>query len=156
MKSDKAKKQAVISAAYSHQACESRRKDAQRAGVLWSDEDYEYCKLDCYCSGSIIEKLVTKEVRVFHAYLEDWEDVLFNSKGDDIHAAQISAKYGVSSSWMRTRMIKWESSESLIVLFLPNAGRDAERLKEREQRRRVLSKLISIRFWVSMRGFSLN
>jgi hypothetical protein len=94
LKSDKTKKQAVISAAYSHQACESRRKDAQRAGVLWSDEDYEYCKLDRYCSGSIIEKLVTKEVRVFHAYLEDWEDVLFNSKGDDIHAARISAKYG--------------------------------------------------------------
>ena len=36
-----------------------------------------------------------KEVRVFHAYLEDWEDVLFNSNGDvDIHAARISAKYG--------------------------------------------------------------
>ena len=32
---------------------------------------------------------------MFHAYLEDWEDVLFNSNGDvDIHAARISAKYG--------------------------------------------------------------
>ena len=49
LKSDKTKKQAVISAACSHQACESRRKDVQRAGMLWSDADYEYCKLDCYC-----------------------------------------------------------------------------------------------------------
>ena len=30
---------------------------------------------------------------VFHAYLEDWEDVQFNSKGDDVHAAKVLAKY---------------------------------------------------------------
>ena len=30
--------------------------------------------------------------RVFHAYLEDWEDLQFNSKGDDDHAARVLAK----------------------------------------------------------------
>ena len=32
--------------------------------------------------------------RVFLCYLEDWEDVQFNRKGDDVHAARVSAKYG--------------------------------------------------------------
>jgi hypothetical protein len=26
--------------------------------------------------------------------LEDWEDVQFNNKGDEVHAARLSAKYG--------------------------------------------------------------
>ena len=26
--------------------------------------------------------------------MEDWEDVQFNSKGDEVHASRISAKYG--------------------------------------------------------------
>lgn len=60
---------------------------------MWSDEDYDYCKMDHYCLGSIIENLVTKDVRVLHAYLEDWEDVQFGSKGDDIHAARVLDKH---------------------------------------------------------------
>jgi len=40
----KVMKQAVISAAYSHQANEARRVRTQTAGVLWNDQDFEYCK----------------------------------------------------------------------------------------------------------------
>ena len=92
--SEKAKKQSVISAAFARQKNELHRKHAQRAGVLWTDEDFEFCKLDHYCSGSLVEELVVEPSRVFHSYLEDWEDVQFGRKGDDIHAARVSAKYG--------------------------------------------------------------
>ena len=54
---EKAKKLSVISASYNHKKCEARRVQAQRAGVIWTDEDFKYCKLDSYCSESIIEKL---------------------------------------------------------------------------------------------------
>lgn len=38
--------------------------------------------------------MVEEPTRIFHAYLEDWEDVQVNSKGDEVHVARISAKYG--------------------------------------------------------------
>jgi hypothetical protein len=91
---EKAKKLSVISASYSHKKCEARRVQAQKAGVIWTDDDFKYCKLDSYCSESIIEKLKENEVRVFHAYMEDWEKMQFNSKGDEVYAARVSAKYG--------------------------------------------------------------
>ena len=92
--SEKAKKQSVISAAFARQKNESHWKHAQRAGVLWTDEDFEFCKLDHYCSGPMVEELVVEPTKVFHCYREDWEDVQFNRKGDDVHAARVSAKYG--------------------------------------------------------------
>ena len=91
--SEKTKKQSVICAAFARQKNETQRKHAQRAGVLWSDEDFEYCKLDEFCQGNITDEITIETKRVFHAYLEDWEDVQFNSKGDDVHAARVSAKY---------------------------------------------------------------
>jgi hypothetical protein len=91
--SEKTKKQSVICAAFERQKNETQRKQAQRAGVLWSDEDFQYCKLDEYCQGDITEDIVIEPKRVFHAYLEEWEDMQFNSKGNDVHAARVSAKY---------------------------------------------------------------
>ena len=70
---EKAKKLSVISASYGHKKCEAHCVQAQKAGVIWTDDDFKYCKLDSYCSESIIEKLKENEVRVFHAYMEDWE-----------------------------------------------------------------------------------
>jgi len=92
--SEKAKKQSVISTAFARHKNESYRKHAQWAGVLWTDEDFEFCKLDHHCSGLLIEELVVEPARVFHCYHEDWEDVQFGLKGDDAHAARVSAKYG--------------------------------------------------------------
>jgi hypothetical protein len=57
LSSEKIKKQAIISAAYSHQKNEAHHKTAQKAGVLWTDEDFDYCKIDRYCQGSIVDKL---------------------------------------------------------------------------------------------------
>jgi hypothetical protein len=62
--------------------------------VLWTDEDFDYCNIDQYCEGSIVDKLRLKDARVFHAYLEDWENMQFGSKGNEGHAAKVSAKYG--------------------------------------------------------------
>jgi hypothetical protein len=91
---EKAKKLSVISASYSHKKCEARRNRARRADVLFNDEDFKYCKLDRYCSDAVIESLKSRDVRVFHAYMEDWERIQFDQKGDDVHAARVSAKYG--------------------------------------------------------------
>ena len=78
--SEKTKKQSVICVAFARQKNETQRKQAQRAGVLWSDEDFQYCKLDEYCQGDISEDIVIEPKRVFHAYLEDWEDVRFAAR----------------------------------------------------------------------------
>jgi hypothetical protein len=47
--SEKTKKQSVICSAFERQKNKTQRIQAQRAGVLWTDEDFEYCKLDEYC-----------------------------------------------------------------------------------------------------------
>ena len=90
---EKAKKQAVVSAAYSRKRSEARRANAQKAGELWNDDDFTWCKIDHYCTGSIVKR-VREPIRIFRAYKEEWEKVQFDSKGDDIHAAKLSAKYG--------------------------------------------------------------
>ncbi len=51
--SEKTKKQAIISAVYSHQKNEAHCKKAQKAGVLWTDEDFEYCKIECFCKDPL-------------------------------------------------------------------------------------------------------
>ena len=62
--------------------------------MLWTDEDFEFCKLDHYFSELMVEELIVELMRVFHCYLKDWEDVQFGQKGDDVCAAKVSAKYG--------------------------------------------------------------
>jgi len=65
--SEKTKKQSVICAAFARQKNETQRKQAQWAGVLWSDEDFEYCKLDEFCQGNITDEITIEIKRVFHA-----------------------------------------------------------------------------------------
>ena len=84
LSSKKAKKQLVTSADFARKKDESHRKHAQWTGVLWSDEDFEFCKLDHGCLGSVDEPVV-KPARVFHCCLEVWEDVQFGQKGYDVH-----------------------------------------------------------------------
>jgi hypothetical protein len=91
---EKSKKLSVISTSYSHKKCEAHRVKDQKAGVIWTNDDFKYCKLDSYCPENIIEKLKENEVRVFHAYMEDWEKIQFNSKGEEVYAVRVSAKYG--------------------------------------------------------------
>lgn len=92
--SEKTKAQTVIAGAYSHQKSASRRGKAQKAGKVWTGEDFLFLKLDSYCAGSIAASII-KPVRVFRCFKEGWECVQYDSKGDDIiHAAKLSAKYG--------------------------------------------------------------
>ena len=95
LSSDKTKKQSVVCAAYSHEKSEARRVQAQKAGQLWSDEDFAWCKIDSYCTGSIIEQINTGPVRAFRfrAWEEHWEKNQFNKRGDSRHAAGVSAKW---------------------------------------------------------------
>ena len=58
---DKTKKQSVICAAFAMERNQTQRIQAQPAGVLWTDEDFEYCKLDEYCQGNISHELSTQE-----------------------------------------------------------------------------------------------
>ena len=90
----KAKKQAVVCAAYSDEKAEARRVKAQRAGELWTDEDFTYLKLDHYCSGSVVERIRERNVRIFRCYEENWEKQQFDKKGDARYAAKVAAKYG--------------------------------------------------------------
>lgn len=94
LSTEKAKAQTVVAGAYSHRKSEARRTKCQKAGKLWTDEDFEFMKLDRYCSGSIIESVTTKPTRHFKCYLEPWEEMAFDSRGDAVHAAKLSAKYG--------------------------------------------------------------
>ena len=108
---EKAKKLSVLSASYSHKKCEARRVHAQRAGVIWTDDDFKYCKLDSYCSESIIKKLKENEVRVFHAYMEDWEKMQFNSKGDEV-LSMVVLSISITTKRMR-KMRVWGRLEHL-------------------------------------------
>ena len=49
---EKNKKQSIICSGFARQKNETQRIQAQRAGMLWTDEDFEYCKLDEYCQGT--------------------------------------------------------------------------------------------------------
>jgi hypothetical protein len=55
LSSMKIKKQAIISAAYSRQKVEACHKTAQKSSMLWTDEVFDYCKIDQYCQGSIVD-----------------------------------------------------------------------------------------------------
>ena len=88
----KSKKQAVISTSYSHKKSKAQRMAAQWASVLWTEEDFKFCKIHSYCSSPMVAHLKSRQLRVFHAYKDDWEDVQFSLKGDDIHATEVSAK----------------------------------------------------------------
>ena len=57
--SEKTKKQSVICTAFARQKNETQRKQAQQAGVLWCDEDFEYCKLDEFCQWNITKFLLS-------------------------------------------------------------------------------------------------
>ncbi len=65
--SEKTKKQSVICTAFARQKNETQCKQAQPAGVLWSDKDFEYCKLDEHWQGNITEEVSIEPKRVFRA-----------------------------------------------------------------------------------------
>ena len=83
-------KLSTILAAYSYEKARTRRLEAQQAGKLWEDDDFE--NYNKFCSKSLLEKPLTA-TRIFRAWEEGWEKVQLNSSGDDKFAAQFLAKY---------------------------------------------------------------
>jgi hypothetical protein len=69
--SEKTKKQSVIYASFARQKNETQCMQAKQASLLWTYEDFEYCKLDQYYQGNIPDEIVIELKRIFHAYLED-------------------------------------------------------------------------------------
>ena len=82
---------------------------------VWMDKDFKYFNLEKYYQGNISEELTIEPKRVFHAYLEDWEDHQIGSKGDDVHATKVSAKHE-GLGFMMKIMIVLGSFVRLIVL----------------------------------------
>ena len=115
LSSEKAKKHAVVSAAYSCERGAARRVKVQKAGELWNDEDFTWCKVDHYCTGSIVNH-VRGPIRICRTHKEDWEKVQFDLKGDDPHAAKISAKYG------GLKYIDSEDTSKIGTFLVPNCA----------------------------------
>ena len=59
-------------------------QEAQQAGTLWEDDDFE--NYNKFCSKSLLEKPLTA-TKIFRAWEEGWEKVQFDSGGDDKFAA---------------------------------------------------------------------
>jgi len=60
------KEQDVVFAAYSYERSEARQVHAQKAGELWKNEDFTWCKIDHYCTGSTIVHII-EPIRTFRA-----------------------------------------------------------------------------------------
>ena len=86
---DRTKKQAAISAAYSHEKSTLRRLAASKSGKLYEDADF-----DQFLGEGVWEERKRLATRIFRAWYEGWEDAQLNSSGDDRFAAALSAKYG--------------------------------------------------------------
>ena len=100
----KTNKSLVISASFARQKNAMKCLNAQWAGILWDNKDFEYCKMDYYCARNIVEELAMDPDWVFHAYWEDCKDLQFGHDGDDFHAAKVTTKYGGLCTMMRTRI----------------------------------------------------
>jgi len=104
-----------VSAAYSRERAAARLVKAQKVGELWNDKDFTWCKIDHYCTVSIVNR-VREPIRIFRAYKEDWEKAQFDSKGDDVHAAKISAKYG------GLKYVDSEDTSKIGTFLVPNCA----------------------------------
>ena len=68
------------------------------AGKLWSDDNFQGCKMDVFCN-EIIDSLEAPqsndgEVRIFCAWIENWERKNLGPTGDPIFGARLVSKYG--------------------------------------------------------------
>jgi len=96
---EKCKKQALIYGRYQHQRAKVKYARLSSAGKLWNDEDFNGCKMDVHCK-EIIDSLETSndqegdDVRIFRAWVEEWEKRKIGPQGDVIFKARLVRKYG--------------------------------------------------------------
>lgn len=99
LSAEKCKQQALIYGRYQQQRAKIKYAKLSTAGKLWDDDDFTGCKMDVYCS-EIIESLETQvdndvdEVRIFRAWVEEWEKKKIGPQGDVIFEQRLVRKYG--------------------------------------------------------------
>lgn len=96
---EKCKQQALIYGRYQQQRAKIKYARLSSAGKLWDDDDFIGCKMDGYCR-EIIESLETQvdndvdDVRIFRAWVEEWEKKTIGPQGDVIFEQRLVRKYG--------------------------------------------------------------
>lgn len=130
----KTKMQASISAAYCHERSAARRAAANRAGVVWDDDDFETCKFGKYCEG-VIAARDKKPVRVFRAWQEKFERTQFTRKGCRLFEAQMAKKYGglMFRDVDKDGKIAWIMEDRCAVLMRCYKSKDRKTLMEPKQ-----------------------
>ena len=100
MSAEKVKQQALIYGRYQQLRANARHaRLSSSAGRLWEDDDFIGCKMDGYCQ-EIIDSLATQvnndadDVRIFRAWVEEWEKKKIGPQGDVIFEARLVRKYG--------------------------------------------------------------
>ncbi len=66
-------------------------------GLMWQDDDFDTIGLDPHCLPLDVapkEEIVRRIARVFHAWIEDWEDKDVGPKCDPVKEQHILCKYG--------------------------------------------------------------
>ena len=76
------------------------KEGCTKTGKLLDDKDFEVVGLGKYCEGDIRmrERVPT---HIFRAWFEEWEKHQFSSRGDDLFAEAIVAKYASLQFLMR-------------------------------------------------------
>ena len=94
---EKAKKKAVIYGEYQQKKARLRKEKLSAAGKMWTDEDFECCKMDAFCKDikdSVEAQKEGSSVRNFLAWKETWEGKKIDTKGNPIFEARLVRKYG--------------------------------------------------------------
>ena len=99
LSAEKMKQQALIYGRYQQQRAKAKYARLSTAGRLWEDSDFTGCKMDSYCQ-EIIESSEAQvdcdvdTVRIFRAWVEEWEKKTIGPQGDAIFEQRLVRKYG--------------------------------------------------------------
>ena len=93
------KQQALIYGRYQQQRVRTRDARLSTAGRLWDDGDFTGCGMNAYCQ-EIIESSEAQvhndvdSVRIFRAWVEEWEQKKIGPQGDAVFEQRLVQKYG--------------------------------------------------------------
>ena len=82
------KKQSLIYGASMHQKSSSQQEKLSSSYKLWSEDDFQGCKMGVFCNEIIdfsdAPQSNNGEVRIFHAGVETWDKKELGTTGDSI------------------------------------------------------------------------
>jgi hypothetical protein len=105
--------------------------------------------MDSYCTGSIVGRILLAPEKVFKCYEEDWESAQFTDKGDDLHAARITAKYRVLKYIDSDNPDQCGEFRKVGCAFLKKCAKSTETKKRKERGTFTLS-------WDVLRAMIMN